>query len=160
MKNLKLIIILFSLLLTNISLAQSGWFWQNPLSNNATFYKIQFINNNTGYICGNDANVTGFCLKTTDVGNTWYVTDYDVADLFRSLSFINENTGYILGKWDHTIRKTTNGGMTWINYAIIYYPGHYYYADINFVNENTGFIMGDVNNYNLILAIEESRLLR
>ncbi|MCU0371842.1 MAG: YCF48-related protein [Ignavibacteria bacterium] len=52
-----------------------------------------------------------------------------------SVYFLNENTGWVVGSFS-VIRKTTNGGVTWINQDGI---GPSEYTTVHFSDENTGF---------------------
>ncbi|HMR00459.1 MAG TPA: YCF48-related protein, partial [Ignavibacteria bacterium] len=138
----KLYIISFLLILSAANIfSQSGWFWQNPLSTTAKFNEIQFLNSNTGYSCGLDANNNrGFCIKTTNGGSSWIVVAHANTTAFGSLKFIN-NTGYVVGY--PNIWKTEDGGKNWslipLNITTSGLPS------INFVNEYTGFINGGPN---------------
>ncbi len=58
-----------------------------------------------------------------------------------SLDFVDSNTGYICGA-QGVIRKTINGGATWIAQNI---NGNYNF-DIDFFNSNTGWIASDAGN--------------
>ena len=61
MKNLLLLFISF-FLLQFTTLAQEGWFWQNPLPQGHNLYTTKFINENTGWAVGE----YGTIIKTSD----------------------------------------------------------------------------------------------
>jgi len=108
-----------------------GTNWQSQFLGMGLF-DIDFVNNNTGYICG-----SGCILKTTNKGINWIGQDPGIAVEFRSIFFLDENTGYSGGKYGNLI-KTTNGGVNWISLnsgstQIIF--------SIYFVNQITGYLL-------------------
>jgi hypothetical protein len=52
---------------SSASLAQSGWFWQNPLPQGNPLIAVSFVDANTGTAVGE----YGTILRTTDGGATW-----------------------------------------------------------------------------------------
>lgn len=76
---------------------------------------------------------------TRDGGANWFysVIDSSIYDL-KSIYFINENTGWTVGSF-FVIRKTTNGGYTWVNQDNMLEMD---YRTVHFSNLNTGFIGG------------------
>src|SRR6266849_268151 len=52
---------------SSASLAQSGWFWQNPLPQGNPLMAVSFVDANTGTAVGE----YGTILRTTDGGATW-----------------------------------------------------------------------------------------
>jgi len=107
------------------------------LSSGTVLSKIQFVNNNTGYV------VTSLAIvKTINGGENWNVISnpYILSGLF----FNDANTGYFTGRQTTTdkgiIIKTTNGGSTW---ALQYTSDSTCFLnDVLFVNYNTGFAAG------------------
>jgi len=87
-----------------------------------TFDDIFFINDNTGWIVGNDRYIypphgnsdAGLLAKTTDGGNNWEVTNPSggFGELYQ-MQFINDNTGFIIGN-NNNLLKTTNCGNNWL----------------------------------------------
>ncbi len=53
MKNLSLIFIAF-LLIQFTSLAQEGWFWQNPFPTGSNLYSVDFVNEFIGIVVGSE----------------------------------------------------------------------------------------------------------
>lgn len=98
-----------------IKTTNSGTNW-TTLNSNVTFplKKIQFINENLGYVIGGD-DTGSFILKTTNAGQSWTVTN--LSSEFNaspnSLFFKNENEGFVVG--NHLFKKTVDGGITWNN---------------------------------------------
>ncbi|MBK8384118.1 MAG: YCF48-related protein [Ignavibacteria bacterium] len=106
MKNL--LVILFFIQLSNLT-SQAQWFTQQSGVTNH-LYDMEFINRNTGWICGTGGTI----LKTTNGGTNWIqqVTNVPTKPLF-GIHPVNENVVYAVG-WFSTILKTTNGGNNWI----------------------------------------------
>ncbi len=109
--------------------------WTIVYSNtyNETLAGIDFINNNTGFVCSpNESKI----IKTTDGGNLWQSI---ILPGFLpnpvSVHFTSLNTGYAaceLGQF----YKTTNSGSNWIQSDLIFMN------DVTFSNESTGYIAG------------------
>lgn len=72
-------------------------------NNNKSLYELDFINNSTGFVCGDN-----IFLKTTNSGNNW--SSYET--LFRGfgIDFYNSDIGYISGDGGK-IYKTITGGV-------------------------------------------------
>ncbi len=94
-----------------------------------SYYDLQFLDNNTGYLCGNPP------IKTTNGGNSWFNIMENT--IYYSMHFINSNTGWF-GKWDYSA-ITTNGGTSWVNQTI---SALTLFHGIYFVNETTGWGVG------------------
>ena len=90
--------------LVSNSVIFSQWEFQNPLPQGNRLYSVQFINNNTGWACGNH----GSFIKTTDGGSNWAYLPLDKNIGLQFLYFLNENTGYI-AQQNSVLLKTTNG---------------------------------------------------
>ena len=98
----------------------SGLNWTKVQQLDSVFYEqIQFINKNTGWICGEH----GKLYKTTDSGYNWLdisVSETDGNLLLYSMHFDDEYTGFLSGgvfkdkSIKPTFYKTSDGGMTWI----------------------------------------------
>lgn len=97
--------------------------------------KIRFINQNTGYLMGNNYRNL---KKTTDGGYTWYQTDSNITSGKSDYCFINPDTGWIIG--GGTIIRTNDGGNSWSSQNSGVTGGLH---SIFFVNENVGFIAGN-----------------
>jgi photosystem II stability/assembly factor-like uncharacterized protein len=99
------------------SFSQNGWVQVN--SGTTKFLsKAFFINNNTGWICGD----SGLVIKTTNKGFTWTNQSFLIRDKLNDIFFLNENTGWVCGGYFETfgspsnkmfLAKTINGGNTW-----------------------------------------------
>lgn len=95
--------------------------------------KIQFLNDNVGYIVGNQC-----ILKTINGGETWTNVVPVGTHSCYSLSFLDVDVGYV--KTDYDVLKTINGGTNWTSTNVgISNPGG---DGICFINQNTGFVIG------------------
>ena len=138
MKKIFLLLIVFTIYQSSYS----QWF-QSYHIDYVEFNKIQFVNELTGYIVGEDlANFGGVILKTTDGGNNWMNLTAD--SLFPieiyALSFLNANTGFLSG-YSMNIYKTTDGGLSW-SYTQAPHIGNSRFRALQFLNENTGYVGG------------------
>lgn len=80
--------------------------------------KIQFLNDNTGFI----ASGSGL-YKTTNGGTNW--TTLFNTDGFVDICFLNINTGYILSlNSPPKIYRTTNGGLNFSSYTNLQFPAY------------------------------------
>jgi photosystem II stability/assembly factor-like uncharacterized protein len=95
-----------------------------------TFYRMQFIDANTGWI-----SLSEGLLKSTNSGSNWSFC----SNLYlNSFFFIDVNTGWGITS-PGNINKTTNGGLNW--YYQYSNPG-YGLRFITFNNSNTGWACG------------------
>ncbi|MCH8300131.1 MAG: T9SS type A sorting domain-containing protein [Candidatus Marinimicrobia bacterium] len=118
-------IILLAVLPKSQSIAQTGWFWQNPYPTGGGLGTIEFVSSTEGWIAAERG-----LLHTTDAGTTWEVVSPDPGRLVGfglgvnpALSFIDATTGWAMGSFggfgeDNTaagagLFKTTDGGATW-----------------------------------------------
>ncbi|MDH3268219.1 MAG: YCF48-related protein [Ignavibacteria bacterium] len=135
-KNLSILFIAFLLIPFN-TLAQEGWFEQ---SFNPTLHlgPVQFINENTGWMIGNDMNGNGNIYKTTNGGNNWEEQLGDTVAILNSVNFLDENFGCAVGE-SGTILITTNGGEIWQDKS---FDNHPRYTSVQFTDENICFASG------------------
>src|SRR5438552_14532981 len=105
------------ILLNGSVFSQTGWYQQVSNTNN-TLYSVQFLDNNTGYACGN----SGIILKTTNGGVNWNIVFFAGSGYkFYSLCIINANTCYAGGAISNggIYNKTTNAGNNWTIYGSV-----------------------------------------
>lgn len=95
--------------------------WQkllsNPYDNNTSYFSVQFLSEEIGYIGGEDATI----LKTTDGGEAWIKLTFDIFvdrnALMLRLFFLDENIGFVAVSNGNSstgnLLKTVDGGKTW-----------------------------------------------
>ncbi len=130
--------ILFVILNSSILIVNcfAQWMIQNS-GTTAILNDIQFINENTGYVCG-----SGTILKTTNKGNNWISLSHPATNkLFDDLYVVDSNTVYCVGFFE-TILKSTNGGENWIVIKNGPWGEGPSQRSVFFINPNTGWIGG------------------
>jgi len=121
-----------------------GMNWQSFYIDSLTCCSLFFIDNNTGYIVGDNSSSPGIIKKTTNGGLNWKKQVEGLTNCFFTIYFVDYNTGYAGGKYN-VVAKTTNGGENWISK-----PGALgqEFNDIYFLNAETGFVAGNSNTIN------------
>src|SRR6266851_813998 len=117
------------------SVAQSGWFWQNPLPQGNPLWAVSVFDSDNATVVG----ASGTILRTTDGGATWMAQTSGTTNNLRGVSFVDANTGTAVGAGE-TILRTTDGGATWTRQA-----GTRQAYDLNgvsFVDANIGTAVG------------------
>ncbi len=103
-----------------IRTTNGGDTWLSALGNipsTYTLFNIWAVDYLTANVCVSDGPSTfGAIYKTTDGGNIWVRTFYQVGGFINAVFFINQTTGFavgdpVAGKW--TLLKTSNGGNSW-----------------------------------------------
>jgi photosystem II stability/assembly factor-like uncharacterized protein len=85
------------------------WVLQDIPQNTYQYKDLQFLNKNTGYLCGN----YGVLKKTIDGGITWEDKSLSTVYNLNSISFINEELGWLFDISGRTLLKTEDGGDSW-----------------------------------------------
>ncbi len=95
---------------------QAEWHTSN-LGSDALLKSIFFLDDTNGWIVGNNT-----LLTTTDGGKNWNGNSAKVSDQYNDVCFADIETGFIIGKsispQGSLIRRTINGGETWIDKVI------------------------------------------
>ena len=113
---------------------------------------VFFINQNTGWITGGNANgifSSLGILKTTDAGISWYkLNSGGGGNAGHDIYFVNENTGFcgcgVYGNFiteGGAVLKTTNGGINWMGITSPIYS-NFIFKQVSFYNSNTGWACG------------------
>ncbi|MBC8485133.1 MAG: hypothetical protein H8D45_03725, partial [Bacteroidetes bacterium] len=159
MKNKKIYLLLFVTLFFMVSGFDKLYAQWTPtvfnVSDTGSYdnYDIKFVNENNGYIIGNQTYYyypyiyRGKIFKTNNGGSNW-TQKYSI--LFKRLYNIevtNSNTAYVSGD-SGLILKTTNDGNTWtaLSTPFVINGGYIWY--MSFIDANTGWISTNVTSSN------------
>jgi photosystem II stability/assembly factor-like uncharacterized protein len=123
----------------SLALAQSGWFWQNPLPQGNALWALATPDVNTSVAVGN----FGTIVRTTDGGATWTVQSSGTTNNLFAVSFVDASTGWAVGASEDyrsgIILHTTDGGLTWTPQAS---PTTNALSGVDFVDAETGTAVG------------------
>jgi photosystem II stability/assembly factor-like uncharacterized protein len=127
-----------------IKTRDGGYNWEQ-LSSPVNFYlnKIQFTDNQTGYIIGGDVT-GGYLLKTVNAGQKWELFDLHTPDDVTptGMFFLNNTTGFISG--EKLFIKTNDGGLTWSEVMGSVTEN---IPDVSFKNAEEGFAVSEKGKY-------------
>lgn len=112
----------------------------NAQTSGVTFELSQvfFVNANNGWIVQGDGGNT---LWTTNGGTTWTTVASGVSAWLKSIHFFSTSIGWLCGDGP-TIRKTTNGGLSWFAQTVPPLAGNGSLTSIFFVNQDSGWCVG------------------
>jgi len=133
MNKIKLFVIFFSFIITNLCFAQHGWFWQNPQPTSNPIVKTKYLNSNFAIGVGDFGSV----IKTTNGGNVWVSLNNFTSNNLKNLHIIDSLIIYVVGT-EGSAFKTINSGQNWSKLNL----GSTQFNDIIFLNASTGFIVG------------------
>lgn len=102
---------------------------------NMTYSKIEFLNESTGIVYGQNTQEQASVYRSSNYGHSWNEISLGSEQNLRNISFGNTFTGYLSGF--NGLYKTTNNGINWVIIA----PQHKNIKSLKFVNSNTGFIV-------------------
>ncbi|MCH8325292.1 MAG: protein kinase [Bacteroidetes bacterium] len=86
---------------------KSNWIKiESPTNENLN--SVTFVNSTVGFSCGNN----GVILKTTDSGNTWFISDSSITNILYKINFSDNFNGIAVGE-KGMILLTNNGGQSW-----------------------------------------------
>jgi photosystem II stability/assembly factor-like uncharacterized protein len=97
---------------------------------------INFVNQNTGWICSDDG-ICGGIFKTTNGGLNWQ-NQLGASFLLKKIFMLNNDTGWVISG-DNKIYRTTNTGFNWL---LQYNFNSEDLVDVFFPNKDTGWIHG------------------
>lgn len=133
-------IIIVILLFHQYTVAQ--WVEQNS-GTTSHLYEVEFINQNTGWACGDGGNV----LKTTNGGINWFTQQTGVTvTILMGIHPVNENIIYAVGYW-RTLLKSTNGGTNWQIISNLAMGQGISFKEVYFINESTGWWVSQFTEY-------------
>lgn len=93
-----------------------NWFYCHSDAGIPYYNRIQFINQNTGFVGGYISfNYSYYILKTTNVGLNWFYINAPYDFIITDISVLNEDTIWVVGcnGFYDAVMQTTNGGSTW-----------------------------------------------
>jgi photosystem II stability/assembly factor-like uncharacterized protein len=97
-----------------LATTDGGDTWQvrytTPLSGQRA-WKIQFVNDQIGYVTTEGTKAQGVVLKTTDGGATWVPMVVSPGQPLEAVAFVDTDHGWVASP--DTIYSTTDGGSTW-----------------------------------------------
>lgn len=126
-------LIFLCVLASGVLAATAQWEWRNPAPFGWSFSSIQFLNPQTGFICGEG----GKLYKTVDAGVTWIEIPTGLADHLQRVCFSDENTGFLINS-EGRLLKSIDGGYSW---SLVDLPD-VYVNDIQFLTPEKGFVCG------------------
>ena len=94
----------------------NNWFITSTIY--SVMNKINFINSNTGFICGNlNWGFGGLVLKTTNGGFNWFSLNASFALEFKDMSVLNKDTIMVTDPnlFNGGIYRSDNSGASWYN---------------------------------------------
>src|SRR6266851_4828376 len=122
----------------SVSVAQSGWFWQNPLPQGNSLNAVAVLDSDTVTAVGG----AGTILRTVDGGATWTFQASGTTKTLNGVSFVDADTGWAVGgtlAYSGTIVRTTNGGATWTSQMS---GARFPLYGVSFLNANIGTAVG------------------
>ena len=121
--------------------ADGGNTWSNVSSSENGINDIQFINNNTGYLCGN----LGLLAKTTDQGLTWETLNPGSFFDMLHIQIQNEND-ILVSATSGELLASANAGQTWSSIYTVESSLEISCFRIN--NDNKGILFCETATYN------------
>jgi len=118
--------------------------WNIVFSSNRDYKAIEFINLNTGYVCGAQPATGSRLLKTTNSGLNWFnVHPPDPFLVYDDMSVLNEDTIWLAASSGFTggVFRTTNGGINWTQQINLSGNNP---TNIYMFNKDTGYTAGTV----------------
>ncbi|MGI8892604.1 MAG: VPS10 domain-containing protein [Bacteroidia bacterium] len=118
------------------------------LPNSGSLYGIHFPSDSVGYVFMYNSSLLTTIFKTTDCGQSWNSITNLSLNVPVSMWFTDNNTGYITSIF--SIKKTTDGGITWTDQASS--PPSWgsfmdWVSDVYFLDDTVGFAVGNSQFY-------------
>lgn len=98
-----------------IKTTNSGNNWYIAFSTYRDFYKIQFINQNTGFVCGGLNVIGGGFFSTTNGGINWAQINSPFIIQYKDMAVLNKDTIILVddNNLEGGVYTTMNGGVNW-----------------------------------------------
>ncbi len=89
--------------------------WQIKFTAYRDFFRVRFINQNTGFVCGGLNNIGQVLYKSTNGGENWYPINAPSVIRILDMSVLNEDTLWLAESdaVEGGVYRTTNGGTNW-----------------------------------------------
>ncbi len=119
-----------------------------------SYYNIQFVNQNTGYVSGYIYNGSVFRLvKTTNGGNSWFYINHSSDIVAIDMHALSEDTIWVVDSGSLTggVFFTSNGGTSWQNQLSI---GSQNPTKIYMFNSRIGFISKNLGSQGYVRKTE------
>ena len=141
MKNSKLISIFlffFYVIIVSNSHSQNAWFRQDSISDMG-IYGLDFINENTGMICGSRARL----YRTINGGQNWNrLPAIDSVMFYEDINMVNYDNIFYYSNGGN-IYKSSNSGLNWT----IIHATDFGIESLNMCDMNYGYLAGMSLNY-------------
>ena len=157
----KTLLIAISMMLIAVTAKSQVWVTQNvnPVNEGYNFICLSVVDSNTlagvGVLVDLLQNQSGYISRTINGGTTWTSNALDTDWWVTSFQALSADTMWIstisfAGTTDSiyqtAIRKSTDGGQTWIKNTAIPFDSTSYCDFLHFFNSNDGVAFGDVHN--------------
>ncbi|MBS1553194.1 MAG: T9SS type A sorting domain-containing protein [Bacteroidetes bacterium] len=131
---MKKAIFLFLIIHTSFRISEAQWIRQYPVTLYNHLYDVSFINDKTGWTCGNQGTI----IRTTNGGKEWVRQNSGVYKNLYKIFAVDSQVVYCVGFYE-CILKTTDGGDNWqiLRSSTEQTPS---YHGLFFINRDTGWL--------------------
>ncbi|MGB1295029.1 MAG: YCF48-related protein [Flavobacteriales bacterium] len=107
--------------------------WSKNSSVSMAILDIFFINENVGWLCGEN----GLIYKTENSAESWYLQPNSTTEWLHDIQFLNNNYGWAVGRNGRVV-YSINGGDSWTPYPNPI-PNNGHIISVDFINEDNGW---------------------